>query len=174
MTLRGSGEGTTRRYPRPESGWTTQPRLAASRCASPASKNGPIGLAGDPNAGSAGSTVTWVISAAEVPGPRSTSTARAIRLPSNPWVIALSSASGCAGTVEVASCCSARFPTCGPLPCTTTTRQPASITSLTAAAITIALASISSHVPACPARVSALPPSATTAVLVMRSCWSMG
>ena len=39
-------------------------------------------------------------------------------------------------------------------------------------AITAALAIISSYVPGCPARVSALPPSAITAVLAMRSCRS--
>ena len=61
-----------------------------------------------------------------------------------PWVIAPSSASGCAGTADVASCCSARFPTCGPLPWTITTRQPASSTSLTAVAMAAALAIISS------------------------------
>jgi hypothetical protein len=172
MTPVGSGEATTRRYPRPESGLTTQPRLAASCCASLRSKNGPIGLDGDWNAGSAGSTVTWVTSAAAVPGPRSRSMAQAMTLPSSPWVMAVSSASGCAGTIVVASCCRARFPTCGPFPCTITTRQPASMTSFTAAAITAALASISSYVPGCPARVSALPPSAITAVLAMRSCRS--
>ena len=93
-----------------------------------------------------------------------------------PWVIAPSSASGCAGTADVASCCSAasccraRFPTCGPLPWTTTTRQPASSTSFTAVAMAAALAIISSQLPDWPARVKALPPSATTAILVIGSC----
>jgi hypothetical protein len=63
-----------------------------------------------------------------------------MRLPSWPWVIAPSAASG-AGTGVVDSCWSARLPTCGPLPCTITTRQPASITSLIEAAIAAALAS---------------------------------
>src|SRR5215831_9916428 len=164
--LVGSGEGTTRRKPRPESGWTTQPRAAASRCASPAPKNGPIGLAG-----SAGLTVTWVTTATAAPGPRKALTALAIRLPSSPCVIAFSSDSGWAGTTVVASCCSARFPTCGPFPCTMTTRQPASMTSFTEAAMAAALPAISSAVPDCPSRVKALPPRATTAVLVMGSCW---
>src|SRR5215471_6272422 len=168
----GSGEGTTRRKPRPESGWTTQPRAAARCCASPAVKNGPIGLDGAANAGSAGLTMTWVTTATAAPGPRRALTALAIRLPSSPCVIAFSSDSGCAGTAVVASCCSARFPTCGPFPCTMTTRHPASMTSFTQAAMAAAFSAISSAVPDCPTRVRALPPSATTAVLVMGSCWS--
>ena len=60
----GSGEGTTRRQPRPSSSATVQPRAAARRSASSRSRNGPIGLVGRENAGSAGSTVTWVTSAA--------------------------------------------------------------------------------------------------------------
>ncbi len=110
-TLAGSGEGTTRRKPRPESGCTVHPRVAASRSASSRAKNGPIGLAGTLKAGSVELTVTWVTSATAVPGPRSALTAPAIRLPSSPWVIAVSIASRCAGTMVVASCCSARFPT---------------------------------------------------------------
>ena len=82
--------------------------------------------------------------------------------------MALSSGSGWAGTMAVPSCCRARLPTWGPLPCTITARQPASITACTADAIAAAFASISSHVPDCPTRVRALPPSATTAVLVIR------
>src|SRR5499427_3962631 len=150
----------------------TQPRLPARCSASPAVKNGPIGLDGAANAGSAWLTVTWVTRAAAAPGPRSALIEVAIRLPSSPCVIAFSRASGCGGTAVVASCCSARFPTCGPLPCTITTRQPASITSFTQAAMVAALPAISSAVPDCPSRVRALPPSATTTVLVMGSCWS--
>ena len=130
-------------------------------------KNGPIGLDGAANAASAGSTVTWVTTAAAVPGPSTLSIALVMRLPSRPCVIAPSSAKGCAGTMAAASCCNVRFPICGPLPCTIITRQPAWITAPTEAAISAALAVISSHVPAWPFRVRALPPSATTAVLVM-------
>src|SRR5215472_5612849 len=150
----------------------TQPRVPARCSASPAVKNGPIGLDGAANAGSAWLTVTWVTRAAAAPGPRSALIEVAIRLPSSPCVIAFSRASGCGGTAVVASCCSARFPTCGPFPCTITTRQPASITSFTQAAMVAALPAISSAVPDCPSRVRALPPSATTTVLVMGSCWS--
>jgi hypothetical protein len=54
-------------------------------------------------------------------------------------------------------------PTCGPLPCVTTTRQPASTRAPTCCATAAALANCSAMVPDCPSAISALPPIAISA-----------
>ena len=56
----GEGDGTSRRQPRPASSLTFQPSVSRRRSASSRARNGPIGLLGSWNAGSASSTTTCV------------------------------------------------------------------------------------------------------------------
>jgi hypothetical protein len=60
MTFVGTGEGTSRRQPRPASSPTIQPKSRSRRFASASERNGPTGFAGAWKAGSLGSTTTWV------------------------------------------------------------------------------------------------------------------
>ena len=144
-----------------------QPLLAARAAASDRSKKGPIGFVGRDSAGSRGSTSTWVMmdTAPEISCLHTSLSARQMRLPSCPWVMAPRVNSGSAGTSSVEpSCWMARLPTWGPLPWTMTTFQPFRMRERTERAMANALAYCSSRVPRWSWRVSALPPRARTAV----------
>ena len=81
----GSGDGTTRRYPRLESRLTTHPRSAAIVSACSSVRNGPMNLVGLSKAGSSGLTATWVTiaTAPRIHEPSATRRrARQMRLPS--------------------------------------------------------------------------------------------
>ena len=127
----------------------SQPRASASFVAASSEKKGPIGFVGRSNAGSSRSTITWLNRAAmRWRRPHTPYSAIAISEPSCPSVMAPRLNSGISGTSSrPISCWIARLPTCGPLPCTTTTRQPASSNVQIGTAIAAALARCSSYVP---------------------------
>src|SRR3954451_4039883 len=75
--------------------------------------------------------------------------------------ISASSGSGAASASPILFC-SSSAPTCGPLPCVSTTSWPSARSASTASAISCTFSSCSGHVPACPALIKALPPTATT------------
>ena len=107
-----------------------------------------MGLVGSSKAGSSGLTETWVTRATAPRIQAASPTrrrARQMRLPSWPSVMAPRENSGWAGTSRApSSCWMARLPTWGPLPCTSTTRQPVRSSEQTDLAMRVALASSSS------------------------------
>ena len=117
---RGVGEATTRRHP-PRSGAMAQPRSAARRAASLSKYTGPMGFAGCWKATSSASTMTWVSSVAISRRGSSLTSSRSSTYPIIPSLSASSTSSGYERTSRYAALCSASSPTCGPLPCVTTT-----------------------------------------------------
>src|SRR4051794_10051013 len=158
---RGSGDATTRRHLSP-SGLTVQPFSPARRSASSLEYTGPMNLVGFSNAGSAGSTSTIVRTVASgFSFGRRLPSSCSIRYPIIPSVCAPRTSSGYVSTSRYAAPCSARRPTCGPLPCDTTSSC-SSATGASASAATRMFSRWLSAVMGCPRRSSAFPPSATT------------
>jgi hypothetical protein len=121
----GSGDGTTRRQPRSPRDSQFSPAAIRSRASASLSQR-PIGFVGRSHAGSSGLTSTRVITvltSRSMPRPRnSASIAVTIRNPSVACVCATHQSSGTGGTTSRArSFLTSRLPTCGPLPCVSTT-----------------------------------------------------
>ena len=85
------------------------------------------------------------------------------RYPIWPWLSAPHTSRGMGATEPLAaSCCNRIRPTCGPLPCVTTTSQPAAAMAATRSAANRAERRMFSAVSSFPRRSNAFPPNATT------------
>src|SRR5215213_11418676 len=121
----GSGEGTTRRQPRPASSRITQPWPSMRRRASVSSKKLPIGLEGERNAGSPASTRVRVTTVTVRRATRAWRKALSRHCwsmkPMPPWVSATQVSRGRRGSRSAARSLRSRtLPTWGPLPWVTT------------------------------------------------------
>ena len=164
----GAGLGTTRRNTPGAVSTTDQPSSATRRRAESAVSRPPIGLVGCPNAGSSASTSTWVSTATARSGRScamsASSMARHSRCPMPPCESATASHSGSSGspsTVASGATSSPRRrmkPTCGPLPCVTSTRHPASTSSTTCRANAADRSCCRHNEPDSPSCTSAFPP----------------
>ena len=148
----GGGLGTTRRKYSP-SAFTIHPNDSASACASLGPYTGPTNLVGFRNAGSCGSTTTWVIIGTALQP--TLANACANTYPICP-ILSLPNTSNVAADRSKAN-----SPTCGPLPCVSTIwcswHNCAIVGAISAAAF-----NIFSIVNRSPRRCKALPPTAIT------------
>ena len=125
----GSGDGTTRRHPRSASSTTCHPSSSRRRFASSSVRNEPIGFVGWANAGSSGSTSTWVTTDAtsrRMPRTRKSLTRFwASMYPIDPCVSATQISKGTSWSSWRASSERRRMnPTWGPFPWLMATSQP--------------------------------------------------
>ena len=167
-TAIGRGLGASRRQRPGASSVTGTPR-ARSRATPAASSGCPIGLVGLRRSGSWASHKVWVINVTT----KRFTPARAsafwrdcwIMYPIQPAVAATSTPSGSGSNWSLArSLRSSSSPTCGPLPCTSTTRQPARAKSTTGARLSRVWRNWLAIVGRSPGGATALPPRATTIV----------